>query len=522
MDTDRTEVDRPTFAYLPLALIAIAKFAVQLYALPHYGWFRDEFYYQVCAANPALGYVDHPPLSIWILTGVRSLFGESLFAMRLVPALAGVATVFATGQLARELGGGARAQALAALAMLVAPVYLALNHFYSMNAFDLMLWPLAFLALARGLRHGTDPTPGGVAAWICLGLVLGFGLLNKISVLWLLGGLGLGLLIARREFLPTPGPWLALGVAALLFAPHIAWQMTNDWPTLEFMRNATGEKMAPVSASEFISDQIDSMNPATLPLWLGGLVWCLFARQGQWRWISVAYLAITALLIASGRSRTSYLSPVYPVLFAAGATAFGNLLDRAHVYVRGAVTAVVFIAMLLAGAILAPLAIPVLPVEQYIAHAKKLGIEPSTEEIKEVGLLSQHYADMHGWEELTAAVVAARDSLGPEERERVCIYGQNYGEAGAVTVLGRDRGLPPAISGHNNYWLWGPGDCDGSVMIIIGGDYEDHIEAFESVEAAGIATSKYAMPYEQDLTIWVCRGLKRTPLEIWDRVKHYD
>jgi hypothetical protein len=119
-------------------------------------------------------------------------------------------------------------------------------------------------------------------------------------------------------------------------------------------------------------------------------------------------------------------------------------------------------------------------------------------------------------------VVAVRDSLAPGERERVCIYGQNYGEAGAVTILGRARGLPPAIAGHNNYWLWGPGPCDGSVMIIIGGDREDHAASFESVEPARVATSRYAMPYEQDLTIWVCRGLRRPLSEIWPRVKHYD
>ena len=522
MDSDRAPQERPALAVLPLTLIAAAKLAIHLYALPHYGWFRDEFYYQMCAAHPALGYVDHPPLSIWILGVVRALAGESLWAMRLVPVLAGLAAVFVTGQLARELGGGARAQALAGLAVLVAPVYLALHHFYSMNAFDVVLWPLAFLALARAMRHDRGEAARARAAWAALGVVLGLGLLNKISVLWLAGGLGLGVLLTRLRLLRTLGPWLALGVAALLFAPHIAWQVANDWPTVEFMRNATGGKMAPVSAPEFIQDQILSMNPATLPLWLGGLVWCLFARRGEWRWIAVAYLAITALLIAGGRSRTSYLSPAYPALFAAGAAALGGWLDRRPAALRHGLTALVAGSFLAVGAVLAPLALPVLPVDSYIAYAKRLGFAPSTEEIKEVGLLSQHYADMHGWEELTAAVVAARDSLPPGERERACIYGQNYGEAGAVTILGRARGLPPAIAGHNNYWLWGPGSCDGSVMIIIGGDREDHAESFESVEPAGVATSRYAMPYEQNLTVWVCRGLKQPPREIWPRVKHYD
>jgi hypothetical protein len=328
--------------------------------------------------------------------------------------------------------------------------------------------------------------------------------------------------VTRRDHLRAPGPWLALGVALVLFAPHIAWQIANGWPTIEFMRNATGEKMAAVSAMDFLRDQVLSMNPATLPLWLGGLLWCLFARQGQWRWVAVAYLAITALLVAGGRSRSSYLSPIYPILFAAGVAAFGGWLDRRGLFLRRALTAIALIVLIGAGVWLAPLAIPVLPVERYIPYAQALGFAPSTAENKEIGLLPQHYADMHGWEELTAAVVDAWQSLPAEERDRACILGQNYGEAGAVTVLGREHGLPPAISGHNNFWLWGPGACDGSVMIIIGGEGEDHAQAFDSVEAKGVAHSPYSMPYEQNLTIWVCRGLQRAPAEIWPRIKNYN
>jgi hypothetical protein len=496
-----------------LLALGAAKVLLHATAIDRYGWFRDELYYLVCARHPAAGYVDQPPLSIWILGLVRALFGESLLAVRLLPALAGAATVFLTGRIARELGGGRFAQALAALAALITPVFLGTDHYYSMNTFDILIWTVAALLALRAIASERPST------WLLLGVVLGLGLLNKISVMWLIAGLGAGILVSpQRRALLTPWPWCAIGIALVMFAPNIVWQVTHGWPTLEFMRNATGRKMVAVSPLGFMGGQVLSMNPVTLPLWLGGLLWLLFSRAGrEGRPLAVMYLAVALFLTAGGRSRASYLAPAYVTLYAAGSVAFERITAARPRMLRA--SAVALVAAL--GLVALPMALPVLPVDTYIAYAKALGMAPSTEEHHRMGLLPQHYADMFGWPELVDEVEKAYRSLAPEERARCSIFAQNYGEAGAITVLGAGRGLPPALSGHNNFWLWGPGTRSAEVMIIVGGDPEDNSKVFREVTRVGTATSKYAMPYEQDMPIYVGRGLKIPVSELWPMVRRY-
>lgn len=496
-----------------LTLLALLFLALELIVIRQYGWFRDEFYYVVCADHPALGYVDQPPLSIWILTAWKRLFGESLIAIRLLPALVGAACVFLAGEFARTFGGDRWAQRLAALAMIAAPVYLGTHHVYSMNSFDVLLWLLAMRAVVAALDH-----PG---RWPLAGVVLGLGLLNKLSVLWLGLGLFVGLIFSpQRRVMLTRGPWIAALIALGLAVPFVMWQVQNDWPTVEFIRNATGEKMKPVAWHAFVIEQILVMNPVTAPLWLLGLVWAFASRYSRRALpLALSLLVVAEVLIAGGRSRGNYLVPAYPPMLAAGAVALERLLRK-----RGRLVRAIPFAVLALGTLpLLPFALPILPVERYLAYAKAMGQAPSTDENKEVGPLSQHYADMHGWQEMTDLVARAWRTLTPEERSRAAIFGQNYGEAGAVTVLGRKRGLPEATSGHNNFWFWGPPrKADGSVVVIIGGEEEDHRESFASVTPVDTLDAPLAMPYERGLTVWIGRGLRRTLAEAWGRVRHYD
>lgn len=496
-----------------LLTFALVKLAIHLPVLGRYGWFRDELYYMASTSHLDWGYVDHPPFSIAVLGLVRALFGESLIAARLVAALAGAATVVVTGLLARELGGGRFAQALACLAAIAAPVFLGTGRFYSMNAFDLLLWTAAALLIGRIVREGRPHH------WVALGLVLGVGLLNKISMIWLAGALVLALNLSphRRWFL-TPWPWLAGLIAALLFVPHLLWQQANGWPTLEFMRNATANKMADVGWNDFVWRQILQMTPGTLPVWLGGLLFALFARDGRWRVLAWIYLSVAALLLLGGRSRASYLAVAYPMLLALGGVAWERwtAIPRGRA-LRFALPALVVVS----GLVTLPFALPVLPVETFVRYQRALGMAPATEERLAVGPLPQHYADMFGWEELTALVARAYERLTPEERRRARVFGQNYGEAGAIDVLGKRYGLPAAISGHNSYWLWGGGDWDGGVLIIIGGDREGNAEFFEEIEIVAQTASPYAMPYERGLDVSIGRRMKMAPREAWPLLRRY-
>jgi hypothetical protein len=498
-----------------VALFAAAKLALHLATASGYGYFRDEFYYLACADRPAAGYVDHPPLSVWWLWLVRALFGDSLFALRLTPALLGAATVALVGLLARRMGGARWAQALAMTGALVAPQYLALDHFYSMNAFDVFFWTLAAFLLLRVLER---PTNG---RWAVLGAALGLGLLNKIGVLWMGAGLLVGLVATReRRLLRTPGPWIAGAVAAALFAPHLAWQVTNGWPTREFIHNAQTQKMAAVPPLQFLAGQVMMMSPFTLPLWLAGLAWLFRGEGGRpYRLLGWTYVTAFAILLTSGASRSGYLSPAYSWLFAAGGVALERWLARPRVaWARPAYGAL----LLVTGVLIAPLALPTLPVETYLRYARALGQGPATEERKELGALPQFYADMHGWEAIVDAVARAHARLTPEEQAGARVFAGDYGVAGAVDLLGPRRGLPPAISGHNNYWLWGPRGWDGRVVIVVGGREEQVRPLFESVEQATTTDCGYCMPYENGLPVWIARGLRQPVAEAWPRLKHYD
>ncbi|MGB6993692.1 MAG: glycosyltransferase family 39 protein, partial [Thermoanaerobaculia bacterium] len=336
----------------PLLVFPAAKLLIHLLTAQGYGYFRDELYYLACADHLAFGYVDQPPLSIFLLWLVRSLFGDSVFALRLLPAVAGAVTVWLVGLITRELGGRGFAQALAMLAAIAAPIYLGLDHVYSMNALDLVFWPLAALLLIRVLQ---EPSRN---RWLLLGLVLGLGLQNKISILWLGFGILVGLLLTRqRRLLATPGPWLAGGVAFLVFLPHLVWQVLYDWPTLEFMARATGGKMAAKSALVFMAEQVRALNPTTLPIWLAGLVFLLTAKSVErfrplaWTWITVFLL-----LILSGSSRASYLAPAYTWLFAAGAVFWEGLGERLRVPFGQLLRPALVAPVVISGVVLSPLA----------------------------------------------------------------------------------------------------------------------------------------------------------------------
>jgi 4-amino-4-deoxy-L-arabinose transferase-like glycosyltransferase len=306
-----------------LAALALLKLLLHLATHRGYGLFRDEFYYLACSEHLALGYVDHPPLSILLLWLSRAALGDSLLAIRFLPAVAGAVTVYLTGLMARELGGGRSAQLLAALATFVAPVFLALSHFFSMNAFDQLFWALLALIAIRILVRD-EPR-----LWIAFGAVAGLGLQNKYSVAFFGFGIAVGLLAsAQRRQLASRWLWLGGGLALLLFLPHLVWQAHAGWPTLEFMANAQAEKNIALAPGEFLLQQIVMAHPMALPIWLAGLGGLLLsARLRRLRPLGWAYPATFALL-AIQKTKAYYLMPIYPLLFAAGAVELEAFFER--------------------------------------------------------------------------------------------------------------------------------------------------------------------------------------------------
>ena len=496
-----------------LLYLALAKFILHLLYNGRYGYFRDELYYIICGDRLDFGYVDMPPFTPLMARLSRLLFGDSLLGLRILPALAGAATVLLAGLIARKLGGGRFAQALAALSVIVSGVILNFSVMLTNNAFDLLFWTLAAYILILIIK---DNRP---RLWLAFGLVAGIALQNKYSIAFFVVAMGVGLLLspARKSLWSV---WLLAGAALafLSFLPNLLWQINHGLPFVELNRNAVLYKNAPLSPLQFLFSQFMEAHPLNFLLLLAGLFFLLLAPSMKlFRGFGWAYLVLFVFFLFS-RGKTYYISPIYPVMLAAGALAFERAVKKKH---WNWLKPASIILLLTTGAAFAPFALPVLPVEKYIAYSRSLGIGPPAIERSKIGSLPQHYADQFGWRELAETVAHVYAALPEADKKECGIFTRNYGEASAINYFARGRGLPWASSGHNNYWIWGPGERSGAVVIIIGGHREDYTDHYSEVIEVARHTSEYAMPYESNLPIFVCRGPLRPIPSIWPRVKNY-
>ncbi|MCU7523754.1 MAG: glycosyltransferase family 39 protein [Ignavibacteria bacterium] len=519
------EKDRnTTFILLILSLITLLIHFFTNY-FTQFGIFRDELYYIACSRRPAMGYVDQPPLSIFLLGLSRLTFGDSLFSIRILPALSGALSVFITGLTVRRLGGGRYAVVLSAVSYIAAPIFLAMNNIYSMNAIDILLWTLAFYILI--LILGRDTEGKNARYWIWLGIVLGLGLMNKISMMWFGGGLFLALLTRQyRHYLKTPRPYIAALTAFILFLPFIVWNITHSLAHLEFMRNASGLKYSSVTPVDFISGQLLMLLPISIPVWASGIYYFFFSEKGKkFRAAGIIYAATIAILIINWHSKPEYAAPSYPVLFAGGSLFIEEFLrKRAITWLKYALPFLI----VLFGILLAPFVIPCLPVKAYIAYSKMTGFQPDGHEGKEVSELPQLYADMFGWEDMAKTVSEVYLLLPQEERKNAFVFAQNYGEASALEYYSKKYPIPRVISPHNSFWVWEWEELKDTTKensyqtaIIIGGQVEDHLKALEIATQKGTIKSRYAMPYENNLPVFIGKGFK-IPLEvIWRSEKHF-
>ncbi|MCP4656164.1 MAG: glycosyltransferase family 39 protein, partial [bacterium] len=292
-----------------------------------YGYFIDELYYVACSEHLAFGYVDHPPLSIFVLRLLRAVIGDSLPALRLVPALAGAATVLLTGLIARRLGAGVFGQGLAAGAAMVGSLYHVLFSFYSMNALALPAWAACFLILVE-IERRDEPR-----LWLAFGAVSGLGLENKHTIVLLALGLAVALVLTpARRHLAGRWLWMGLGIAALLALPNLLWQVAHGWPSLEFYRNADLLKNVPTPPFEVLKQQVLFMNPAALPVWLAGVVFFLATKAGRrYRHLGWIFVVLLLLMVAAQQSRPDRIVAAYTVVFAGGGVLLEELVRKARV-----------------------------------------------------------------------------------------------------------------------------------------------------------------------------------------------
>ncbi len=501
----------------PAILIATSLFKLLLHlsTANRYGYFRDELYFLDCGRNLAWGYVDHAPL-IGVIARVALLLGGSLPVVRGIAALAGAALVAVSVLIARELGGNRFAQAFAGLAVTAAPIILGIGSILSMNVFEALIWTSAILVILRIERTGQS------RLWLLFGVLCGVGLMNKHSTLFFGAAILVSIVLTplRRELL-KPWIWIGGAIAFAIFAPNLIWQYLHGFPTLEDLANVKRSgKNVILSPGAFITEQILSLHPFLFPIWFWGLLSLLAGRLKQARFAGIAYVTLLLTMMAM-HGKTYYVTPMYPMLFAAGAVAIERAIngDGAHrrSLLRGTLLALVIVIAL--SDVL--LVLPILPPEKILRVHQRLGLAPQKTEVNHEGPLEQRLSDQFGWPELVSDVSTAYHSLPPEIRAQTGIFASNYGEAGALHLFGPQYGLPHAVSAHQTHYFWGTNGFQGTNLIWLQWDRADLEPYCTSVVQVGSHTHPWGMA-EENGPIFLCRGLKRPLTEIWPELKHWN
>ncbi|MEV6214008.1 glycosyltransferase family 39 protein [Nocardia sp. NPDC051833] len=464
-----------------MTVIASVFALVLLITTTRYGYHRDEMYFLAAGRRLDWGYPDQPPLTPALARLLSTIDPDALWVLRLPAIAAATFVVVCAGLLAKELGGGRGARALAAAAVASAAMAQAAGHLFGTTVFDLAAWSLICLLVLKLLR-GADPR-----WWLAVGAAVGFGVQNKVLIVVPVGALALAVLLTdQRKVFATKYFAAALGISAVLAAPYLWWQADNGWPQWALSRAiAGGSSGTSDSPIMFVLLQFGLFGPLLVPLWGYGM-WRLW--RSRYRAFPLAYGLLFVLFLVGG-GKAYYLGGMYPVLLAAGAVGLASALGD-HRKRWAAVGSVVA----LNAAMSAVLFLPVLPVAQ----------------LPDSPVLAVNYdaGETIGWPRYVAQIAAAR----PPE---AAVLTANYGEAGAIERYGPEHGLPTPYSGHNAYWWWGPPPDTATTVLTVGIERDRLTELCAVVEPVGVLDNGLGIDNdEQGEPLFVCRA----PLRLWSQV----
>lgn len=522
-DAASTEPVPPRFNWWLVSLLAAVPLALELVGAMSrdYGYFIDEFYYIACSKRLAFGYVDHPPLAPLLLAAIRAVFGDSMLAIRFVAYLALSATVWVTAMLVMRFGGGRFATVVAGLGVGLSPLMLAMSGFFSMNAFEPLLWTLIVLALVRIVQTGSS------RLWLVVGLLTGIAFETKHTVVALLIPLGVGVVLTRtRRVLADRWLWAGAGIGVALAAPNVVWQVVNGWPSLEFYHNAHVLKNTPASPVASLAGQVITMNPLAFPIWLAGLFFLLAGRGARsFRFLGIMFVVLLAMHVASQTSRPDRTAAAYPMLFAGGGVMVEQWLRRVgerHARAARAVQVAVPVLIAASAAALAPIVLPLAPPALLARYVAALGLTAQAERGKS-SPIPQLLADRTGWESYVNDVARVYWTLPPADRERVIFYAPSYGQAGSLELLGPRLGLPARVIGaQNTYWHWSVGRVNTDVLIAVDMGERTVRSLFADVREAGRIRCEYCMSWRNDIPIFVAKGSIVPFDRIWPQFRHYE
>ena len=502
-------------------LLAFATAALHLAVCHRFGYYRDEFYFIDCAKHLAWGYVNQPPLAP-LAAWITAPFGYPVWGLRFFPAVLSGVTVLLAAGIARELRGGAFAQTIAALTIVFAPGLVGIAYGLSTEFLSPAAWT-ALIYLTIRLVNTRD-----ARLYLAIALVVTVALYAKYSIAACAFALALGLAVTGQGRL-LRSRYLALGVllTVLLVLPNAVWQIAHGFPMLDVLHNdqlnrhALRNGMADESPNRWINAiymfalQFMYQNPLFAPVWIWGLVWLW--RNPPYRFVTVAYLVLLAMLVAT-IGRGYYIQGAYPALFAAG----GVAIEGAWASKASAVKAALLGAIVVAGIPMFPLSLPILPLPEYMAYERTIGLSRPAPPDGKRHLINPMFADQLGWKAMTQTVAGAYDSLPPAQRKITAIFADRYAYAGAIDFYGPSYGLPAVISPNNNYYLWGTRGYSGDSVLAVGAtDYWLLLHWFGTVRQIAVYRNDYRWMLEGPLPIYLCTH-PRVPLAtMWPALKYY-
>jgi 4-amino-4-deoxy-L-arabinose transferase-like glycosyltransferase len=459
-----------------------------------------------------------PPLLAWLSTAI---LGDSLTALRFLPALVGALAVGLTVRMTQLLGGKGLAQCTAGLATIAAPVWLSMNSFFTYDPFDQFAICSLWFLLVKIIHEKKE------TLWIPFGVCAGIALMTKMTTLFFGAALALSLLLTpERRHLQKH--WIYLGgiVAAIHRLPFIAWQIHANWPILEYYSNYVDGKTYQASPGEFLLMQVITQHPLSLVVWGFGILYPFIDKTAQHLRVFSILVAFLFVTFATLKMKFYLLSSSFFILFAMGAVAWEKqILHTNFEKQRKRFRAACAFLLLwgLSAIFIAPNALPILPIETFVNYlsltAKYTGAGKVKMERHDATVLPQQFADRFGWAEFTHEVAKVFERIPADQQKDSLILVNNYGKAGAIDHFGPQYKLPKAVSGHLSYFIWGYGIEKPAFVVSVGYPLELLNSMYSRVEESGKIYHKYSMPYENNIPIYLCSQPKYLMSEVWEKFK---
>jgi len=478
--------NRKEFSFI--LLFVAFKLALHFFANNNFGFHRDEFLYMALGEHLDWGFQEVPPFIAGVSWLSTNLFGDSVFAARLISTLFGALIVFLTGLTVLALNGKRLAIAIACMAVLVSPAFLASGYLLQPVVFDQFFWVLAAYLIVRFIKTYQNDY------LYALGFTAGFGMLNKYSMAFYILALFIALLLTPQRKILLNKAWLgAAGIAFLIFLPNLLWQINRDFPVLKHMNELKETQLNFINPVDFVLQQLLVHATASI-VWITGFFYLFISRPlRQFRFLALAYVLVIILLIAL-QGKSYYSFGAYPVLFAVGGIAVSRILSRLGNSLKYAAISIILLPCI----VFLPIAIPILPFGatlkffEFMSNEMKLTF-PLKWEDQQLHATTQDYADMLGWEELSIEVSKTYQLIPENERPLTTIFANNYGQAGALDHYRKKYAFPATVCLSSSYALWAPEKINTQHLIYIDDEYPDDLEAaFKKVVKISEIKNRYA------------------------------